>query len=356
MKPFAPTLLILSILLVSCAPAAAPQAPAPTFNAAELPNDYTEVQADYAAIEQLTLEQSARVSELLAAGDLQAIYDHFDPALQAQMSFKQLQNTVSDFTRVAPLGEVLDTHFVSLRNQHFAITVHRWAEHEAAVYTTFSQSGAVQSLAIKPIELDALDPAVYPASPVAFRLPFDGLVYTLWGGADELRNYHVTVPFQQFACDFSAWVDGSVCRAGCSRNEDYYAFGQPVLAPADGEVTEAVSDQPDGQPGSLLVQTDPGNYVILKVAEGEYLFMCHLLQNSVRVGVGDTVRAGDVIGQVGNSGRSSEPHLHIHLQDSPRFDVNGVTGLPLYFFGYQANGESMASGMPLGGQFVQNGE
>jgi len=60
-----------------------------------------------------------------------------------------------------------------------------------------------------------------------------------------------------------------------------------------------------------------------------------------------------VIGRVGNSGRTSEPHIHIHLQDSPRFALSGVTSLPLFFVDYLADGQPVARGMPPGSQFVQ---
>jgi murein DD-endopeptidase MepM/ murein hydrolase activator NlpD len=81
--------------------------------------------------------------------------------------------------------------------------------------------------------------------------------------------------------------------------------------------------------------------------------------------VGDTVQTGQMIGLVGNSGNTSEPHIHIHLQSTPelfKIDDSGqivalsdALGLPIYFSNYLANGELIEAGEPLGGQFVQNG-
>ena len=67
-------------------------------------------------------------------------------------------------------------------------------------------------------------------------------------------------------------------------------------------------------------------------------YLAHMQRNSVRVAVGDVVKPGDVLGLVGNSGNTSEPHLHIHVQNvADFFDPNAV-GLPLEFENYLANG------------------
>ena len=89
-----------------------------------------------------------------------------------------------------------------------------------------------------------------------------------------------------------------------------------------------------------------GNFITIEVAPNEFLFICHLKPNSITVKIGDLVSQGQVIGQVGNSGNTSEPHIHIHLQD--RNDVIGE-GIPLYFYNYIVNGKIIDRGMPTGG-------
>ncbi len=84
---------------------------------------------------------------------------------------------------------------------------------------------------------------------------------------------------------------------------------------------------------------------MLRVAENEYLYLCHLKPGSVRVKKGDIVVAGQEIARIGNSGNTSEPHLHIHLQD----DLDFGEGLPLYFYGYTSDGKYIGRGMPRGG-------
>jgi len=93
----------------------------------------------------------------------------------------------------------------------------------------------------------------------------------------------------------------------------YHIFGMPVLAPGAGDVVVAV----DGLPDMLVPEQDgrhlAGNHVILR-CEGSDSVLGHFRRGSLRVSVGNGLEQGVVVGEVGNSGASSEPHLHIHAQ------------------------------------------
>ena len=83
----------------------------------------------------------------------------------------------------------------------------------------------------------------------------------------------------------------------------------------------AVDGLPDSPPGAMpagiaLEETD-GNHVVLNLGHGRYALYAHLKPGSVRVKKGDLVRRGQVLGLVGTSGNSSEPHLHFHVIDGP---------------------------------------
>ncbi|MBA3245999.1 MAG: M23 family metallopeptidase, partial [Actinobacteria bacterium] len=75
-------------------------------------------------------------------------------------------------------------------------------------------------------------------------------------------------------------------------------------------------------------------------------------EGSVRVRAGQRVRAGDVLGLTGNSGNSSEPHLHFHVQDRPGL-FGSARGLPVSFVGYRADGRHVARGTPVQSQFIR---
>ena len=102
-----------------------------------------------------------------------------------------------------------------------------------------------------------------------------------------------------------------------SRVKDYYCFEKPVLAPADGTVVEVSSTIPDNKIGDMNLKYNWGNSVVIKHAEQLFSQLSHLKKDSVKVQVGDTVKRGDLIALVGNSGRSPIPHLHFQLQATP---------------------------------------
>jgi murein DD-endopeptidase MepM/ murein hydrolase activator NlpD len=79
-----------------------------------------------------------------------------------------------------------------------------------------------------------------------------------------------------------------------------------------------VPNTPPGTfPENIPIEEADGNHVVLDLGDGRYALFAHLKPGSVRVRVGETVRRGQVLGLVGTSGNSSEPHLHFHVMDNP---------------------------------------
>lgn len=93
----------------------------------------------------------------------------------------------------------------------------------------------------------------------------------------------------------------------------YLIFGEPVYAPCAGAVARAEDGHPDHKPPSADPGRPAGNHVLLKCAEADVL-LAHLMRASLAVRPGDWVDQGQLIGKVGNSGLSAEPHLHLHAQ------------------------------------------
>ena len=111
--------------------------------------------------------------------------------------------------------------------------------------------------------------------------------------------------------------------------ENWVGFNAPVMAPGDGAVVEVRSDMPDtGEWDQSQIPTDPnvifGNHIIIEHAPGQFFVLAHLRQNSLTVRVGQRVRAGEVIANVGHSGSSLFPHLHFQVVDAPSFLAEGV--------------------------------
>jgi urea transporter len=132
---------------------------------------------------------------------------------------------------------------------------------------------------------------------------------------------------------------------------DYYCFGQKVVAPADGSVVVAEDGIDDNSIGEVNTFKNWGNTVIIKHAEGLYSKLCHLQKGSVSVKVGDNVHYGQIIGKVGNSGRSPYPHLHFQLQPTP-YIGSGTLKYPL--FAYLEDGKEIRTfSYPEKGQRVK---
>lgn len=194
------------------------------------------------------------------------------------------------------------------------------------------------------------------ASSVRFRLPCRGEWTVLWGGDRKDQN-----PFAAWSADrrwalhlvrveegrrTRSWAEPP--RAG---PEDFLAWTEPVLSPAAGEVVQVRDGVPDGDLVDVPEGTPAsGNLVVLRVADDEYLFASHLRAGSIPLTVGERVQAGALLGTVGASGVSPltpEPHIAIHLQDSP--EERWGEAVPWFFHDYVADGVPVARGSPRGG-------
>jgi murein DD-endopeptidase MepM/ murein hydrolase activator NlpD len=103
-------------------------------------------------------------------------------------------------------------------------------------------------------------------------------------------------------------------------NASWTFFGKPVLAVADARVVAAVDRFPDqvpNHPNPVTIEEADGNYVILALGRGRYAFYAHLKSGTVRVEQGDRVHRAQQIGELGNSGSSTGPHLHFQIMNAP---------------------------------------
>lgn len=153
-----------------------------------------------------------------------------------------------------------------------------------------------------------------------------------WGGDSIHSNLpHAIWPSERWAYDLVM----EPYNTGSTHLEDYGIWNKEILSPVSGTVIAAYDDEADIMPGSEDVLSMEGNHVYLQMEEtGTYLLLNHLQKDSVTVKVGDDVKPGDVLGRVGNSGSTSEPHLHIHHQrQNPIQTLHPILaeGLPLYF-------------------------
>lgn len=191
---------------------------------------------------------------------------------------------------------------------------------------------------------------------IAMQLPFREKWYVFWGGSTEAENYHVNTPNQRRALDLIIRDDQNRSHRGNGKkNADYYCYGKEILAAADGEVITVIDGVPDSSPQSLNPYSAVGNCIILKHHDRLYSVYAHLQPGTPKVRVGDRVTQGAVLGLCGNSGNSSEPHLHFHLQHQPALQ-DGL-GIAPHFSGVEVIRDGKARSeddySPIRGDFVR---
>jgi murein DD-endopeptidase MepM/ murein hydrolase activator NlpD len=215
---------------------------------------------------------------------------------------------------------------------------------------TWDAKGTVVSGFVRPTQEPAPSAFLSYETKIKLSLPFRGEWYVFWGGRTLQDNYHAVARDQRFAYDFLQMKNGSSHTGNGGANEQYYCFGQAILAPAPGKVVASVDSIPDNKPGVRDPNHPFGNHVILDHGQGEFSVLAHLQRGSVRAQLGQTLLQGDTLGLCGNSGNTSEPHLHYHLQN--RGEPGSGDGLPAFFTGYTANGSAVGRGEPKRGQTV----
>ncbi|HET6888703.1 MAG TPA: M23 family metallopeptidase, partial [Candidatus Udaeobacter sp.] len=184
-----------------------------------------------------------------------------------------------------------------------------------------------------------------------YIFPLRGVWYVGWGASFH-TGHRWAIP-EEFALDIAKVGESGLSHKGDgTRFDDFYAYGADVLAAADGRVTSLANDQQEDPSAmqrpnetqeaySARLQKEQGerlgkgltgitgNYVMIDHGKNEYSLYAHLQPGSVGIRVGDHVKAGDVIGKLGSSGNSTEPHLHFHVCDKP--DPLMCAGIPVNF-------------------------
>ncbi|MFJ7903462.1 M23 family metallopeptidase [Streptomyces sp. NPDC096198] len=145
------------------------------------------------------------------------------------------------------------------------------------------------------------------------NFPLRGGTWYVGQGGGKGLNHHVALAEQRGALDILA-LDGPHGRKRPGGGvESYVIYGARLYAPCDGIVVSAADGLPDQEPGRIRFGPLYGNHVFIDSGR-ELVKMAHLRPGSVAVSTGQTVRAGQLIGEVGNSGNTTEPHLHLHAE------------------------------------------
>lgn len=194
-----------------------------------------------------------------------------------------------------------------------------------------------------------------PEDGVVGRLPFDGSWLTEISPTRQVPSHGTDLFGTTYAIDFIAVDEAGRTAPGCSLRtiftteppELFHAFGRPLYSPVAGTVAAVHDGEPDHEARRSPLTLIPyglsqskrirrgaagvaGNYAVIRTAGSSlYVALAHLRRGSLLVSPGDRVGPGDRIGSCGNSGNSTQPHLHIQAMDGLDLDV--ARGVPLRF-------------------------
>lgn len=246
-------------------------------------------------------------------GDYEKVYSQMSKAFRSEVSLKQLQELGDEFNK-----DVTTYILQSELPYNNGAKQYAWTDDSGSkgMVAIFDEDDIIQGLQVMPLDMYPETDNIYTETVMDF--PFRDKWYVFWGGTNNLVNYHYAYENQRYAYDFVIMNEESTYEGDPTLNESYYAFGKEYLAPADGIVVKVDISVKDNKPVGKMNEEQPlGNYVILDHGNKEFSYLAHFKYQSIIVKEGDKVNQGESLGLVGNSGNSSEPHIHFHVADSP---------------------------------------
>jgi len=280
--------------------------------------------------------------------NFEAIFADFSIEMQMALPLDKAKDFFNGLKQQA--GKILKREFVKYEQSYASYKT----TFERALFTvniSIDNNSKINGLFVKPFKADNLPK--FERNTTKLILPFNGEWTVVWGGDTKELNYHVENEAQKNAFDVVITDDkGNSFKTDGKNNEDYYAFGKELIAPCDGEIVLVVDGIKDNVPGTLNPIYVPGNTVIIKTANNEYLFFAHFKQHSIVVKQGQKIKQGQLLGLCGNSGNSTESHLHFHIQNVE--DMNIATGIKCYFDKVQVNGQTKSDYSPIQKDKIRN--
>jgi len=166
---------------------------------------------------------------------------------------------------------------------------------------------------------------------VVLSVPFHGEWLVVQGGRSPLINHHYRLASQRNALDIARIVGGRDKTGEPGKLQSYPAWGETIYAPADGVVVKVVNNRPDNLIHQTDIQNVGGNHIVIDIGDGRFVLMAHLQEKSILVSPGDRVHVGQPIAKCGNSGNTSQPHLHIQAQNRPELFTADTRTFPILF-------------------------
>ena len=162
---------------------------------------------------------------------------------------------------------------------------------------------------------------------VVIEPPFSGEWYVMQGGRSAFINHHYAHKNQSFALDLVKQDD----LESKDEFEDFQSWNEQLYAPITGVVKKVENNIHDNKLGETNKKDLLGNYVLIKNSKGQYALIAHLKNGSIIVEEGENILAGSPIGTCGNSGNSSQPHIHLQVHSDLNFFGDDNQTFPMAF-------------------------
>ncbi len=272
-------------------------------------------------------------------------YDSIFALFSAEMQQSlPLEKTIAFFSGLySQAGAINKRSFIKYRKTYACYKTNFEHALFSLEISTTDQS-LINGLFVKPFKDETI--TVPARNSVKLSLPFKEEWTVIWGGDTKEQNYHIESEAQKNAFDMVIQdANGKSYKTDGKSNDDYYAFGKQLTSPTDAEVVLVVDGVQDNVPGELNPVYVPGNTVILRIAKDEYILFAHFKQHSIVVKEGEKVKKGQLLGLCGNSGNSSEAHLHFHIQHTSNMVT--ATGIKCYFDELLVNGKKQTDYSPV---------
>nr|WP_321234521.1 peptidoglycan DD-metalloendopeptidase family protein [uncultured Psychroserpens sp.] len=290
----------------------------------------------------------SQFKDLYNSDDYEGVFDLFNTDMQKALPIEKTKGFLVDLK--SRLGTIKSIEFSTLKKgaAHVYKTTFDLELRDILVY--LDDSDKIAGLLVthhKPNNLPIVE-----RNTTKMMMPFKEECFVFWGGTKVEQNYHVAYENQKYAYDIMMIKDGVSHQGDSKNNDNYYVFGKDIIAPCDATVVKVIAGVKDNVPGELNPEQLTGNTIVLQTEAEEYILFAHLKERSIVVKEGQQVKQGDLMGQCGNSGNTTEPHLHLSLQNV--IDMNIATGGKIYFDNIQVNGEIKNDYLPVKGDLVKN--
>lgn len=272
-----------------------------------------------------TTIKGEEIANTMLEGQYQALYAQFGEGLQSIITEKDFEAVANEFVSDVTQFQLTSSMYV---NEFFHYV---WQDKQTSkgVMAVVDQHDIIEGFQV--LSLTAYPETDEQSTKIEYQLPFSDEWLVFWGGKNVFLNYHYEYEQMRYAYDFIGTKDGYSYSGDPLNNESYYAFGREVLAPADGTVIAVTDGIEDNIPGEMNADQPLGNMVIIQHEHGEFSLLAHFKKGSIVVQVGDKVTSGQLLGECGNSGNSSEAHIHYQVY---KLDEGGKEQvLPIRFVG-----------------------